>query len=78
MALPVAGRGAETRQRDGVVSGHRPAVIDGLEYAYLEGEPGPQVFSEIGFDVDGVRFKIRLDFGGAFVEPRGWFMNAGV
>lgn len=54
-----------------------PAVIEGLEYAHLEGEPGPQTFSEVGFDVDGIRFKIRLDFGGAFVEPRGWYRNAG-
>lgn len=53
------------------------ASIEGLEYAHLEGEVGPQVFSEIGFDVDGLRFKIRLDFGGAFVEPRGWYKNAG-
>ena len=54
-----------------------PAQIEGLEFSYLEGEMGPQVFSEVGFDVDGLRFKIRLDFGGAFVEPRGWYMNAG-
>lgn len=54
-----------------------PAQIDGLEYAYLEGEQGPQLFSEVGFDVDGIRFKVRLDFGGAFVEPRGWYKNAG-
>lgn len=54
-----------------------PATIDGLEFAYLEGEPGPQIFSEVGFESDGVKFKIRLDFGGAFVEPRGWFKNAG-
>ena len=54
-----------------------PAIVDGLEYAYLEGEPGPSTFSEIGFDTDGVRYKIRLDFGAAFVEPRGWFCNPG-
>ena len=29
-----------------------PETIDGLEYAYLSGEEGPQTFSEIGFDVD--------------------------
>ena len=54
-----------------------PAQIEGLEYAYLDGEQGPQIFSEIGFDIDGLRFKIRLDFGGAFVEPRGWYCNPG-
>ncbi len=54
-----------------------PASIEGLEYSYLEGAMGPEVFSEVGFDVDGLRFKVRLDFGGAFVEPRGWFANPG-
>ena len=54
-----------------------PATIDGLEYSYLEGETGPQLASEVGFEVDGVSFKIRLDFGGGWVEPRGWFKNPG-
>jgi hypothetical protein len=54
-----------------------PAQIEGLEYAYLDGEQGPQIFSEVGFDIDGLRFKIRLDFGGAFVEPRGWYCYPG-
>ncbi len=54
-----------------------PAQIEGLEFAYLDGEQGPQIFSEIGFDIDGLRFKIRLDFGGAFVEFRGWQKNPG-
>jgi hypothetical protein len=46
--------------------------VDGLEYAYLEGEAGPQITSDLGFEVDGVRFRIRLDFGRAFVDWRGW------
>ena len=54
-----------------------PAEIDGLEYAYLEGAAGPQITSEVGFDVDGVRFRVRLDFGGGFVDWRGWYRNAG-
>jgi Mu-like prophage major head subunit gpT len=47
--------------------------VDGLEYAYLEGAAGPQITSDLGFEVDGVRFRIRLDFGGAFVDWRGWY-----
>lgn len=54
-----------------------PAEIDGLEYAYLEGAAGPQITSEVGFDVDGVRFRVRLDFGGGFVDWRGWHKNPG-
>ncbi|WP_395698731.1 prohead protease/major capsid protein fusion protein [Methylocella sp.] len=52
-----------------------PAQIDGLEYAYLEGAEGPQVETQVGFDVDGVRFRVRLDFGCGFVDWRGWHRN---
>jgi HK97 family phage prohead protease len=51
--------------------------IDGLEYAYLEGAPGPQIESRNGFEVDGVQIKVRLDFGAGFVDWRGWLTNAG-
>lgn len=54
-----------------------PAVIDGLEYAYLQGEEGPQVETKAGFEVDGMQFKVRLDFGAGFLDWRSWFMNPG-
>jgi phage head maturation protease len=54
-----------------------PASIDGIEHCYLEGQVGPQVFSEVGFEVDGVKFKIRLDFACAWVEYRGFYKNPG-
>jgi Mu-like prophage major head subunit gpT len=54
-----------------------PSEIDGLEYAYLEGAPGPQIESRNGFEVDGVQIKVRLDFGAGFVDWRGWFTNPG-
>lgn len=53
------------------------AEIDGLEFAYLAGSPGPQVESKVGFEIDGVQVKVRLDFGGGFVDWRGWYSNAG-
>lgn len=49
-----------------------PATIDGLEYAYLEGAPGPQMETRAGFEVDGVQTKIRLDFGAGWIDHRGW------
>lgn len=55
-----------------------PAVIEGLEYAYLQGQEGPYTETRAGFDVDGVETKCRLDFGAGFVEWRSWYMNAGV
>ena len=54
-----------------------PAVIDGLEYAYLEGAPGPQIETKVGFEVDGVQMKVRLDFGCGWLDHRGWYKNAG-
>jgi HK97 family phage prohead protease len=54
-----------------------PSTIEGLEHCYLEGQVGPQIFSEIGFDVDGLKYKIRLDFAVAWVEPRGWYQQPG-
>jgi hypothetical protein len=54
-----------------------PALIDGLEYAYLAGATGPQVESQAGFRIDGVEIKVRLDFGAGFVDHRSWYTNAG-
>ncbi len=54
-----------------------PGEIDGLEFAYLSGNQGPQVESRSGWDVDGVEIRVILDFGAGFVDHRGWFMNSG-
>jgi len=50
-----------------------PAQIDGLEYAYLEGAPGPQIETRAGFEVDGLMVKVRLDFGAGWIDWRGWY-----
>lgn len=54
-----------------------PATVDGLEYAYLEGEEGVQIETKAGFEIDGVQVKARLDFGAGFVDWRGWYRNPG-
>jgi phage head maturation protease len=54
-----------------------PNQIEGLEYCYLQGEEGPQIDTRAGFDVDGLEIKCRLDFGAAFMDWRGWYMNPG-
>lgn len=54
-----------------------PSEVDGLEYAYLEGAPGPQITTRAGFEVDGVEIKVALDFGAGFVDWRSWYMNPG-
>ena len=45
---------------------------DGLIYAHLSGDAGPVVDTRVGFDVDGIEWKIRLDFGSAFIGAQGW------
>ncbi|MFG1287916.1 prohead protease/major capsid protein fusion protein [Xanthobacter versatilis] len=52
-------------------------TVDGLIYAHLASEPGPQLESRAGFDVDGIETRIRLDFGCAFIDWRGWYRNPG-
>jgi hypothetical protein len=54
-----------------------PATIDGLRFAHLEGEAGPQIETRQGFDVDGIETRIRLDFGCGIVDWRGLYRNAG-
>jgi hypothetical protein len=54
-----------------------PAVMPAVEIATLEGEQEPEVRTEVGFDVDGTRFRVRLDLGGAFVDFRPVYRNAG-
>jgi hypothetical protein len=54
-----------------------PGAIDTIEYSFLEGQPGPQIESRAGFDVEGVEMKVRLDFGCGVIDHRGLFKNAG-
>ena len=56
----------------------KPNETEGLRHAYLEGSSGPQFFQEEGFEVDGMKFKVRLDFGAGFMDHRAWYMNPGV
>lgn len=55
-----------------------PNVTDTFDYAYLEGENGPFTDQRVGFDIDGQEWKIRLDFGAAPQDHRGFYKNPGV
>jgi hypothetical protein len=54
-----------------------PAVLDTIEYSYLDSEPGPQLELHNGFKVDGVEMRVRLDFGCGVIDHRGLFKNVG-
>ena len=54
-----------------------PSQIDTIEYAYLEGNEGVYLESRVGFDVDGVELKARLDFAAKAIDWRGFYKNPG-
>ena len=55
-----------------------PAAIDTIEYAFLEGQDGVFIETRMGFDIDGVEIKARLDFGAKAIDWRGLYKNPGV
>ena len=48
-----------------------------LEYGYLNGAEGVQMMERIGFEVDGVEYRARLDFGCGWAAPVGWVKSTG-
>lgn len=54
-----------------------PNQIDTIEWCYLDGNEGLYLESQVGFDVDGIRLKARLDFGAAPIDFRGLYKGKG-
>ena len=54
-----------------------PSLIDTVEVAFLDGQEEPTIETERGFEVDGMKFKVRLDFGAAAIDWRGMYKNPG-
>jgi phage head maturation protease len=48
-----------------------------IEYAQLIGQEGLFTDERLGFDIDGIEFKARLDFGCGTVDWRGSYLNPG-
>lgn len=53
------------------------AAIDIFEIARLAGEAGPVIEERMGFERDGVDFKVRYDIGAKAIDYRGAFKNVG-
>ena len=47
--------------------------IDTVEYCYLDGAEGPVIESQVGFEVDGISYKCRLDFATKAIDYRGLY-----
>lgn len=54
-----------------------PAQWDTIEFAYLEGQEGLYTEQRIGFEVDGVEVKGRLDFAAKAIDFKGFQKNPG-
>ncbi|WP_416797302.1 prohead protease/major capsid protein fusion protein [Ciceribacter azotifigens] len=50
-----------------------PATIDIVELAYLEGQQGVFTETRMGFDIDGIEIKARLDVAAKVLDWRGLF-----
>jgi len=48
-----------------------PSEAPVIEVAFLDGAQDPYLEVQDGFDVDGARYKVRLDFGIAAIDYRG-------
>jgi ATP-dependent Clp endopeptidase proteolytic subunit ClpP len=55
-----------------------PSIVPSFEVAFLDGNQTPFLESENGFTIDGVRWKVRLDYGVAAIDWRGGYKNDGV
>ncbi len=54
-----------------------PNIYDTVEVSYLDGHRGPEMFEEQGFDVDGVRHKVRQVAGVNPLDHRALYKGAG-
>jgi hypothetical protein len=54
-----------------------PNEVEGLLFAYLDGEEGIYTESQTNFNTDDLETKARLEFGVAAWGYRGWYKNAG-
>jgi ATP-dependent protease ClpP protease subunit len=54
-----------------------PQIAPTLEVAFLDGNQEPYIELQQGFDVDGARYKVRLDYGTAAIDYRGAVTGAG-
>lgn len=54
-----------------------PSDAPTIEVAFLNGEQAPFLDNQLGFDVDGMQWKVRLDYGVAGIDYRGAYRNPG-
>lgn len=53
------------------------SAIDTVEYCYLDGAEGPVIDSDSDLDVDGIKYRARLDFAAKAIDFRGLYKSPG-
>lgn len=54
-----------------------PGRVDGLAYAFLDGETAPRVEAKEGWNVPGMEYRLIWNLDARFVNWRSWFKNPG-
>jgi hypothetical protein len=54
-----------------------PNLGNTVEYSFLEGQEGVYTEQRVGFEVDGIEIKARLDFAAKALDWRGLYKNNG-
>lgn len=54
-----------------------PQQLEMIKFAYLEGQEGVYTEEETDFNTDNIKIKVRLDFGAAIMDYRGFYKNPG-
>jgi hypothetical protein len=54
-----------------------PSKMPIIEFGYLEGQEGPFLETQMGFAIDGMKLKTRLDFAALVGDFRGAYYNVG-
>lgn len=54
-----------------------PGFIDTIEVAFLNGQDTPYLEQRLGFEVDGIEYKVRHEFGYKALDFRGMYKNVG-
>ena len=54
-----------------------PSITDTIEVAFLNGQDTPYIEQQMGFQVDGFTYKIRIEYGVKALDWRGLYLNPG-
>ena len=54
-----------------------PTALETFNYGYLQGQTGPTITPEQGFDVAGMRLRLAIDFYVQAIDYRGAYLNSG-